>query len=151
MMCEAENAKRLVMVYIAAASGRVLREIGAARLAPIIGAVIGSRIGDARKLEGLAPLDAGPAPSAMPRAALVAGPGFRKWHAKPRPFADDVGLARVQERRCERDLCKFVERAFLHRRKGLDEGRPAIRVDEMIAAIMAFRFGTTVTRIVSSA
>ena len=91
---------------------------------------------------------------------------------KPRALAHDVGFAPAQERRCQCNLRKAVERKALHRGESVDERRPAVGIDEMIAAVhgrrdglrpprhrtpkamvsmMALRLGTTVRRIVSSA
>src|SRR5712691_2911846 len=105
-MCEAENAKRFVMVYMASPSGRMLRQIREARSEPIIGGVASG---------GIAPFATGAAPAAMSLAAIVAGPRFSKRHTKPRTFADDVGFTPAQERRFEIDLPKSFECAALHR------------------------------------
>src|ERR1051326_112871 len=109
--------------------------IGAKRVAPIVGILVVRRVGDAGKMEGLMPLDAGAAAAAMARTALVAGPRFSKRHAKPRALARDVSLAPAQERCCKINIRKTVERGALHRGIGVYERWPAVGIDEMIPAV----------------
>ncbi len=63
-----------------------------ARFDPVIRVLVRRWIVHAGKMKGLAPLDAGPAATAMESAALVARPGFGKGDFKPRALAHDVGL-----------------------------------------------------------
>src|SRR6266536_5181491 len=104
----------------------MLGQMGAACFAPILGIVVGRRVVDAGKMEGFTPLDAGATAAAMPRAALVAGPCFRKRHAEPRTLAHDVGFALAQKRGCESNLPQAVEREALHRGESVDERRPTV-------------------------
>src|SRR5215475_1947917 len=106
MMCEAENAKRLAIVYMAWPSDRVLCQIRTSRFAPIVRILVRRGIVDTGKVEGFAPLDACAATAAMVHAALVTRPCFGKRHTEPCSLSYDAGFALAQERRHKSNLCQ---------------------------------------------
>src|SRR6476659_2497900 len=124
--------------------GRTLLELSGpvlpARFDPVIRVLVRRWIVHAGKMKGLAPLDAGPAATAMESAALVARPGFGKGDFKPRALAHDVGFAHAQERRGEGDPRHPVQRVTLHRFKGFDESWAAVGIYEMVATVYRGRY-----------
>src|SRR5690606_41888939 len=86
-------------------------------------------------MKRLGALNAGAAAAAMPLAALVAAPGQFIGHAKPRALGHDAGLVGVDERCVKLDLPHALQSAILHGAEGVDEGRTAIGIDEVIAAM----------------
>ncbi|QTK82456.1 Hypothetical protein AT6N2_L1732 [Agrobacterium tumefaciens] len=102
---------------------------------PEVRVLIIGRVGHASQMKGLTPFHACAAAAAVAYAALVTGPCFAKRRAVFYAIVHDGRLGNGDIGREEFHISIAFKRVRLHGIEAVDEARPAVGVDEMIAAV----------------